>query len=200
MKFMVLNWDYAEKLCRKVAMQVLEDKFKPEKIVALPKGGWFASMLMSDYLGVDVVSLNLKDDVKFSFRKALVVDDFINTGKTIKKAIERIEGEFKTSALLMFQNSNFVPDYLGEYVFGDIWVIFPWNFVEDVSALILNILEKGEMDTWEIKNFLSTTGIDPISVEIAQPGKIEEVLSVLEKRKMIEKYEDYGRTFWRLRK
>jgi hypoxanthine phosphoribosyltransferase len=35
MKFAVMDWNYAERLGRKVAMQVLEDSFRPEKIIAL---------------------------------------------------------------------------------------------------------------------------------------------------------------------
>ncbi|MEM0351196.1 MAG: phosphoribosyltransferase, partial [Archaeoglobaceae archaeon] len=131
---------------------------------------------------------------------ALIVDDFINTGKTMKRAIEKVDGEVKTSALLMFQKSSFIPDYLGEFMAEDVWVIFPWNFVEDISTLILNLLEKEDLDKWEIKNRLSTFGIDPISIEVAQPGKFEEVLKVLEKRNVIEKYVESERTLWRLRR
>uniref|UniRef100_A0A7J2TIL1 Phosphoribosyltransferase n=1 Tax=Archaeoglobus fulgidus TaxID=2234 RepID=A0A7J2TIL1_ARCFL len=200
MKFAVIDWNYAEKLCRKVAMQVLEDDFRPEKIIALPKGGWFASMIMSDYLGVEAVSLNIRDEQRISVKRALIVDDFINTGKTMKRAIERIDGEVRTSALLMFQNSSFFPDYLGEFISEDVWIIFPWNFAENISALVLNLLEKGDLETWEIKNQLKSFGIDPMILEIAQPGKFEEVLRILEMRRMVERYQESEKTFWRLRR
>ncbi|MDK2795866.1 MAG: uncharacterized protein PWQ22_1422 [Archaeoglobaceae archaeon] len=201
-RYIVINWDYAEMLCRKVALQVLEDSFKPEKIVAPAKGGWYVSMVLSDYLGVDAVSIDLKRKEKISAKKVLVVDDFINTGKTMKKTLSCVVAEeTKTCALLMLQNSEFVPDYLGEYVPENIWVIFPWNFVEDLSALILSVLERGDQDYYEIKNALfSEFGLDPINLEISQPSKLEEVLKILEKRKLIEKFEEAGKVFWRLRK
>ncbi len=200
MKFAVMDWNYAERLGRKVAMQVLEDNFRPEKIIALPKGGWFASMIIGDYLGVEVESLNFREDRRISASKALIVDDFINTGKTMKRAIEKVDGEVKTSALLMFQNSSFIPDYLGEFITEDVWIIFPWNFVENISALVLNLLEKDELETWEIKNQLRSFGLDPMVLEIAQPGKFDEVLRILEMRKVVERRQDSHRIFWRLRK
>ncbi|MEM0315579.1 MAG: phosphoribosyltransferase family protein, partial [Archaeoglobaceae archaeon] len=183
MKFVAVNWEYVERLCRKVAMQVLEDDFRPDKIVALAKGGWFVSMVLSDYLGVGIVNLDLKEGREVKVKKALIVDDFINTGKTMRSALERVRGEVKTCALLMFQNSRFFPDYLAEFVSDDVWVVFPWNFVEDISPLILSALEKSESDIWGIRESLSSLGVDYISLEIAHPGKMEEVLSILEKRK-----------------
>ncbi|MFN3384812.1 MAG: phosphoribosyltransferase [Archaeoglobaceae archaeon] len=200
MRFAVVSWEYVERLCRKVAMQVLEDNFRPDKIVALAKGGWFVSMILSDYLGVEVVNLDLKEKREVRVRRALIVDDFINTGKTMKTAMESVKGEFKTCALLMFQNSNLFPDYLGDFVSGDVWIIFPWNFVEDLSPLILSALEKGETDIWGIRDSLSSFGIDYLSLEIAQPNKLEEVLEVLEKRKMVERFEEQGKVYWRLKK
>lgn len=201
-RYAVLNWEYAELLCRKLAMQVLEDTFRPEKIIAPAKGGWFASMILSDYLGVDVVSLDLKLKETISAKSALIVDDFVSTGKTMKKALQRVRAdEIKTGALLMFQSSEFVPDYLGEYVPENLWVIFPWNLVEELSALVLRILEAGEQDFWGIKNALfSEFKLDPINLEISQPMKLKEVIQILEKRRLIERFEDSGRTYWRLRR
>ncbi|MEM1592911.1 MAG: phosphoribosyltransferase family protein [Archaeoglobaceae archaeon] len=200
MKFVAVNWEYVERLCRKVAMQVLEDDFRPDKIVALAKGGWFVSMVLSDYLGVGIVNLDLKEGREVKVKKALIVDDFINTGKTMRSALERVKGEVKTCALLMFQNSRFFPDYLAEFVSDDVWVVFPWNFVEDISPLILSALEKSESDIWGIRESLSSLGVDYINLEIAHPGKMEEVLSILEKRKMIERFEEQGKVYWRLKK
>ncbi|MEM2119937.1 MAG: phosphoribosyltransferase family protein [Archaeoglobaceae archaeon] len=200
MKFVAVNWEYVERLCRKVAMQVLEDDFRPDKIVALAKGGWFVSMVLSDYLGVGIVNLDLKEGREVKVKKALIVDDFINTGKTMRSALERVRGEVKTCALLMFQNSRFFPDYLAEFVSDDVWVVFPWNFVEDISPLILSALEKSESDIWGIRESLSSLGVDYINLEIAHPGKMEEVLSILEKRKMIERFEEQGKVYWRLKK
>jgi hypoxanthine phosphoribosyltransferase len=200
-RYVAVNWDYTEMLCRKVAMQVLEDSFRPEKIVAPAKGGWYASMILSDYLGVEAASLDLQRGGELSANRVLVVDDFINTGRTMKRALSRIRAEeVRTSALLMLQASEFVPDYLGEYVPENVWVIFPWNFVEDVSALIINVLEKGEQDYYGIKNALfSEFGLDPINLEISQPSKLIEVLQILEKRGLVESFEDSGRVFWRLK-
>lgn len=200
MKFLVVNWEYVERLCRRVAMQVLEDDFRPDKIVALAKGGWFVSMILSDYLGVGVVNLDPREEKEIKLERALIVDDFINTGKTMRMALERVKGEAKTCALLTFQSSKFFPDYLADFVLDDVWVIFPWNFVEDVSPLILSALERGEADIWRIRESLSSLGLDHMNLEIVHPGKLEEVLSVLERKRMIERFEEQGNVYWRLRR
>lgn len=201
-RYVVVNWDYAETLCRRVAMEVLEDKFKPEKIFAPAKGGWFASLILSDYLGVDAYSVDVRESEVVYAKRALIVDDFVNTGKTMRSVIKRVKAEeLKTCALLMLKSSDFVPDYLGDYVHEDVWVIFPWNLSEELSALIVGILEKGEQDYWGIRNALfSEFNLDPINLEISQPSKLKEILLILEKRNIVERFEDSGKTYWRLKR
>ncbi|MEM0214562.1 MAG: phosphoribosyltransferase, partial [Archaeoglobaceae archaeon] len=87
------------------------------------------------------------------------------------------------------------------YVPENVWIIFPWNLVEELSALVLRILEKGEQDFWGIKNALfSEFKLDPINLEISQPMKLTEIIQILEKRRVIERFQDSGKTYWRLRR
>ncbi len=202
-RYVAVSWDYVDRLCRKVSFQIIEDGFKPECIVALAKGGWFVARIISDYLGVDkLVSLDVRSDTRIDATSALIADDLINTGRTMRRALKFVNAdEVKTSALLMLQDSDFIPDYLGEYLWDYSWVIFPWNFVEDVSELVLQILkQRGEVSQWALKGLLfSEFGLDPLNLDISHPGRFEEVLQVLEARKKIEKFESDGRVYWRLR-
>ncbi len=203
-RYVTVSWDYVDRLCRRIAFQIIEDKFKPDEIVALAKGGWFVARVIRDYLGVGkLVSLDISEKEVVKCKKALIVDDLINTGKTIKAALKAVEAEeVKTATLLMLQNSDFIPDYLGEYLWDYSWVIFPWNFVEDLSELIIKVLkERGEVSQWALKGLLfSEFGLDPLNLDISHPGRFEEVLTVLEARGLIEKNDVDGRTFWRLKK
>lgn len=218
-KYIALSWDYVENLCRRVAFDILRDGYRPTSVVALAKGGVFAGNILSDYLGVEklqVVDIN-RDEVIHG-RKILLVDDFVNTGNTIKRALSLIQGEeVRTASLLLLEKSEFIPDYFGDYLSDYGWIIFPWNFVEDVSKLIVEILGKGEkaegrdVNTGEgareellwisqpkLKRLLGERGLNPLNLEITFPGRFEEVLEVLELRGIVKKRVDERRVYWRL--
>ncbi len=201
-RYVAVSWSYVDRLCRKLAFQILEDRFYPDCIIALAKGGWFVARIVSDYLAAEkLISLDVgKDSVEC--RSALIVDDLINTGKTMRLALNSVKAdEVRTASLLMLQDSEFIPDYLGEYLWDYTWVIFPWNLIEDLSELILKILrEKGEVSQWALKGMLlSEFGLDPLNLDISLPGGFEEVLRVLQTRGEVEKFESGGRVYWRLR-
>ena len=207
-RYVVVSWDYVERLSRRVALHMIQDRYSPDCIVALAKGGWFVARILSDYLGIErLYSLDIRfqDKVeKVQLRSALIVDDLISSGRTMKRAVEIVSNSassVKTAALFMLQDSSFVPDYLGEYLWDYSWVIFPWNFIEDVSELIVKVLRKrGEVSQWALKGYLFTEfGLDPLNLDISQPGRFEELLKVLELRGIIERFESDGRTYWRLK-
>jgi len=220
MRCVTVSWNYADLLSRRVAMQILEDGFKPDCIVALAKGGWFVGCILYDFLGAkDLLSLNVRhyesvevkdleispfDVERIRGKSVLVVDDLINTGSTMKAAINLVKPvakSVKTASLFMLQTSEFIPDYIGEYLWDYTWVIFPWNFVEDVSGLIIKVLkDNGELTKWSLKGLLfSEFGLDPLNLEISHPGRFDEVLKVLELNDVVEEVTIDGRKYWRLK-
>ena len=142
MRCVITNWDYLDGLCRKVAEQIIEDGFEPDTIVAIARGGWFVGSILCDMLGLDeLVSLGIrhyigydrrelkvKEEISLERENVLIVDDLINTGKSMSKAkeiVERKAKEVRTACLLLVSTSKFVPNYFGEYLEGFSWVIFP---------------------------------------------------------------------------
>ncbi len=225
MKCVVTNWEYVDFLCRRVAEQVMEDYFDPDVIVALAKGGWFAGRIMCDILGIDeLVSVRVEhysglDEVEVNVRqlpsetdlkgkRILIVDDIANTGMSIRAARDRIEElgveEVKTATLLLLNTSKYIPDYFGECLEEWVWVIFPWNFVEDMVSLIRKVMDSERRDIWtewDIKRELQRRfGLDPIQLEISQPGRFSEVLRIMERRGIIDRYEDGEKVYWCFRK
>ncbi len=224
MRCIVTDWDYMDKLCRRVAEQVMDDDFEPEVIVALAKGGWFAGRILCDILGLDeLTSLkvehysgineigevsvgHLPSEDAVRGRNVLVVDDIANTGMSIKRAREEIEGlgagDVKTATLLLLNTSKFIPDYFGECLEEWAWVIFPWNFVEDMVSLITKVMKDGRRDLWtewDIKwELFNQFGLDPIYLEISQPGRFDEVLRIMERRGMIYRVREDDRVYWSL--
>lgn len=200
MKYLVVNWSYVDGLCRRVAIDILEDGFDPDLIVALAKGGWFVGSILSDFLGSDLTSLDIRKEHEVSGERVLVVDDFINTGSTMKRALKLVNAkDVRTAALLMLEDSEFIPHYLGEYMLDYAWVIFPWNFVEDISKLVLKILKEGEMGQSTLKKRMRDAGLDPLTLDVAFPGRFEELMNLLEIKGLVDKKVDDGRVYWRIR-
>uniref|UniRef100_A0A7C3ZGS8 Phosphoribosyltransferase n=1 Tax=Archaeoglobus fulgidus TaxID=2234 RepID=A0A7C3ZGS8_ARCFL len=188
--YLVISWRYVESLCRKIASEIIEDAFIPDRIVALVKGGVFAGSFLCDYLGVSKIEcLDVREEGRrVGGKKTLLVDDFINTGNTMKKALKLVEGEVRTASLLMLENSEFIPDYLGDYLTDHYWVIFPWNIVEDLSELIRDIMrEWGEISQSKLRRVVSERGLNIHSLEAVFPGKFEEVLQLMELKGIVRK-------------
>jgi len=211
-----------DSLCRKVAEQIVEDEFEADIIVALAKGGWFAARVLCDLLNIDdLMSLNIihytgvnerSVKIKYSIpseavknKRILIVDDLVNTGlslNTAKKHIMRFNPKIvKTAALQLLSTSKFIPDYFGEYMEEFAWVIFPWNFVEDVTDITLKVMKSKELwSEWDIKwEIYKQFEINPIYLEIAQPNRFKEVLEIMQRRGLIEKVIKNGKTLWRLK-
>ena len=200
--YLVLSWRYVESLCRKIALEIVEDGFNPDKIVALVKGGIFVGSLLSGHLGVSKIAcLDIREEEKkVKGSRLLLVDDFINTGKTMKGALKLVEGEeVRTASLLMLEKSEFIPDYLGDYLTDHYWVIFPWNVIEDLSELIRDILrEEGEMSQSKLRRVVSERGLNIHTLEAVFPGKFEEVLELMELKGVVRGKLEGGRVYWRL--
>ena len=218
MRCVITNWDYLDGLCRKVAEQIIEDGFEPDTIVAIARGGWFVGSVLCDMLGLDeLVSLGIrhyigydrrelkvKEEISLERENVLIVDDLINTGKSMSKAkeiVERKAKDVRTACLLLVSTSKFVPNYFGEYLESFSWVIFPWNIVEDLSSLIRAVMKEKELWTvWEIKSAIyKEFQIDPMYLDITNPGRFEGVLRVMEMKGVIERVVIDDKTYYRLK-
>jgi uncharacterized protein len=139
----------------------------PETIVALTRGGWVPSRLLSDRLAVRrIVSLRAQHwgvtatpDGKAKIseglsgpvegEKVLVVDDITDTGESLSLAVAHVAEQHPTrlesAACLHIAHSKFVPTYYAEEIprTGWVWVVFPWNYWEDLAALATRAVEYG---------------------------------------------------------
>jgi hypoxanthine phosphoribosyltransferase len=158
----LMSWELFDKLAKKVAENIKESRFKPDFMVGLARGGWVLSRVLCDYIGVkDLVSLKVehwgitatpdgKAQIKYPFdidltgRNVLVVDDITDTGESMIIAVDFVKSKnpdiIKTAALRHIEGSKFIPDYYGDVITWR-WVVFPWNFVEDMCNIIPKVLE-----------------------------------------------------------
>ncbi|WP_336003111.1 phosphoribosyltransferase [Halorientalis halophila] len=217
----ITNWEYIYGLCRDVSDQVKAAEFEPDVVVALARGGWFAGRCLCDFLGLDdLTSLKMEhyvgaaektDEPQVRYpmpegsvagKDVLIVDDIADTGGSISRAHEYVTerdcDEVRTATLQLLGTSSFEPDFVGERLAEWTWVVYPWNFVEDMIDLVSDVMAQADGDVHtetEIRRLLrSVHGIERIEMEIAQPDRFEEVMAEMERREVVAAADDG----WRL--
>ncbi|HYA70824.1 MAG TPA: phosphoribosyltransferase [Thermoplasmata archaeon] len=161
------TWADVERWVDRLAERIRSASAVPETIVALTRGGWVPSRLLSDRLGVRrLVSLRAQHwgvtatpDGKAKIseglsgpiegEKVLVVDDITDTGESLSLAVAHVAEQHPTrlesAACLHIAHSKFVPTYYAEEIprTGWVWVVFPWNYWEDLASLATRAVEYG---------------------------------------------------------
>ncbi|WP_251329625.1 phosphoribosyltransferase [Haloplanus pelagicus] len=209
----ITNWEYIYGLCRDVADEVRSAEFDPDVIVALARGGWFAGRCCCDFLGLDdLTSLKMEHyvgtaakasdpEVRYPMpegsvegKDVLIVDDIADTGESLHHAheyvVERDPSAVRTATLQLLDTSEFDPDFVGERLEEWAWIVYPWNFIEDMIDLIQGVMERADDKRFEradIRRYLATYhDIQRIEMEIAQPDRLDEVLAEMERRGVVE--------------
>jgi hypoxanthine phosphoribosyltransferase len=158
----LMNWELFDELAKNVANKIIESDFKPDFIVGLARGGWVLSRVLCDYFGIkDLVSLKVehwgitatpdgKAQIKYPFdinltgRNVLIVDDITDTGESMILAKKYVASKnpysIKTAALRHIEGSKYTPDFYGDVITWR-WVVFPWNFVEDMCNIVSKVTE-----------------------------------------------------------
>ncbi len=153
------TWTDVDRWADRLAETVRAADAVPETIVALARGGWVPGRLLCDRLGVHrLLSLRaqhwgvtatrdgnaqLTEGLSGAVRgeKVLVVDDITDTGDSLRLAHEHVQAQgptrLETAAFLHIGHSKYVPTYFAEEIPRDqwVWVVFPWNYWEDLAAL-----------------------------------------------------------------
>ncbi len=209
----VTNWEYIYGLCRNVSNAVKRADFEPDVVVALARGGWFAGRCICDFLGLDdLTSLKMEhyvgaadkaDEAQIRYpmpegsvkgKDVLVIDDIADTGGSIRRANEyvtdRDAATIRTATLQLLNTSSFEPDFVGERLETWTWVVYPWNFIEDMIDIIAGAMERADATAFDreaIRHHLEADhGVGRIEMEVAQPGRLDEVLREMERREVVE--------------
>ncbi len=194
----LLDWELFDRLAKTLANSIINDGYKPDFMVGLARGGWVLSRVLCDYLGIkDLVSLKVehwgvtatpdgKAQIKYPFdidltgRDVLVVDDITDTGESMVIAVKYVQSknpdQIKTAALRHIKGSKFTPDYYGDVIDWR-WVVFPWNYVEDMCNIIPKVSENTN-SLGEIKQRLKNDYNLDLSLD-----QIKEIQSELDRRR-----------------
>jgi len=193
----VMDWGLFHSLSKKVADKILESGYDADFMVGLARGGWVLSRVLCDFLGIkDLVSLKVehwgitatpdgKAQIKYPFsidlsgRKVLVVDDITDTGESMMVAVDYIRTlnpeEVRTATLRHIKGSKFVPDFYGDEIDWR-WVIFPWNYTEDMCNILPKVLQKC-INHSEVKTRLK----DDFKIEVDEE-EIARIMQEIERR------------------
>lgn len=207
----VVGWNKIHKTVGSATDDVIESDFNPTAIVGIARGGWVPARQVADFLEQDnLTSMKIDHyqgtsktenaEVQFKTRsdaingeKVLLVDDIVDTGKTIVEAIEDIEqagaDEARSLTIHSLPSSNIKPDYVGKKYGSFRWVIYPWNVVEDMNELIRNVVMEEQVSIQTLKNRLEKYhGVT--DEELSKLNyTVEDFVELLDKRDELE-YDD----------
>ncbi len=133
-----------------IANSIKNKKYEPDMAMGIVKGGLIPARILADLLAIDEVGfigvkfykgigareakpeLTLPPTPSVSDKKVLVIDDVVETGRTIQLVLDELYrygvGEAKTATIYVKKWSPILPDYY--YGVTDKWIVFPWELVE----------------------------------------------------------------------
>jgi uncharacterized protein len=207
-------------------MEIKRSGYEPDVIIALARGGWFAGRVLCDFLGLDDLSslkiehyvgtaaidtgepyirYPLSDNV-MEGKKVLIVDDIVDTGESMLSARAYVESrnpmEVRTASLQYLRSSKIDPDYVGERLEDWAWIVYPWNFIEDMISILTKCMRKDPKKPWSLEDLRHSLyinhSLDSVVFEITQPGRLPEVLEEMERVHRVSSEIINGKKYWRL--
>jgi hypoxanthine phosphoribosyltransferase len=148
------------------AEKIRQSGFKPDIIVGITKGGWVPARVLSDLLEIpDLVTIRvefylgvaetrnepiLTQGVSAAVigKRALIVDDVADTGKSLQLAREHVlqQGATEVRIATVYRKpwSIIKPDYYETET--SCWVVFPWETKETIRKIVEKHGEKNAVD------------------------------------------------------
>src|SRR2546429_3265939 len=138
-----------------LAQQIKKDRYKPEIIVGVSRGGWPPARVMSDLLQNPNLA-NMKDEfykdigvrnkkpritqpvtMEVVGKRGLVVDDVSDTGHSLRVVGDHLRRkpvkELRVCTIYMKPQSIYRPDYYSRTTRK--WIIFPWERLQAVYLI-----------------------------------------------------------------
>jgi hypoxanthine phosphoribosyltransferase len=155
-EFDIPSWNKVYDMLLSLADKIKKNKFKPDVIVGVCRGGWPPARVLSDLLGnpnlanvraefyVGIAetehepALTQPVSVPVGGKKVLLVDEVADTGKSLKLVkehlIEQEASEVKVATVYYKPWSIAKPDYYEKETRR--WVVFPWERKETVRKIV----------------------------------------------------------------
>ena len=194
----VPSWKDMHSYAKNTCDAIKKSDFHPDLIIGLSRGGLVPARLFCDFLHVKScftikvdhwgvtaardgkAKLTHKLDMDLSDKRVLIVDDITDTGDSMDLAVKHIAElnpkELKTAALIHLSHSKYKPDFYG-HERDWAWIIFPWNFREDMVNLIGKLTTDEEKAADKIKEELKLNF--DVDVELQEVGEVLEHIGYL---------------------
>lgn len=156
------QWNQIYTMLLNLAEKIRRNKFKPDVIVGVSRGGWPPARVLSDllnnpnlanvraefYVGVAETKgepcLTQPVSVPVENKRVLVVDEIADTGNSLKLVKEHLfekgAKEVKIATVYYKPWSIIKPDYYEKETSR--WVVFPWEIKETVRKIVKKCKEK----------------------------------------------------------
>jgi hypoxanthine phosphoribosyltransferase len=155
-EFEVPSWNQIYDMLLNLASKIRKDRFRPDVIVGVSRGGWPPARVLSDFLGnpnlanvkaefylgvaetKDEPTLTQPVSVDVAGKKALLVDEVADTGKSLRLVkqhiVERGAEELKVATVYFKPWSIVKPDYYEKETRR--WIVFPWEIKETIRKIV----------------------------------------------------------------
>ena len=193
-EFEVPSWDEIYDMLLRLAERIRGDRFHPDVIVGVSRGGWPPARVMSDLLGNPELA-NVRVEfyvgvaetkgepvitqplsVPVEGRRVLIMDDVADTGKSLRLVRDHVEKngatEIKLATIYYKPWSEIKPDYYVRET--EAWIVFPWERKETVRNMVERCKVKG-IPLEEVKRRLIEGGFDQRLLERFIKDVLEEV-------------------------
>ena len=162
----LVSWEDIIEWSRGLAIKVRESNYKPDVIIAVARGGFVPARLLCDFLNVEnLISIQSqhwteaakaaeKAIIKFAYeldlsgKKALLVDDIVDTGESLILARDFILKRWKPAELRIATLqwispvAKLKPDYYYIEVTEWIWFQYPWTRLEDTFQFMRRMISE----------------------------------------------------------
>jgi len=155
-QYEVATWNQIYDMLLDLANKIQGDGYKPDVIIGIARGGLVPARILSDFLEtpelaiiqieyyVSIAQTRQEPILKRSLhtqitdKKALLVDDVSDTGKSLQLAKNHLQQqdakEIKTATLYAKPQTITKPDYYEKQTSH--WIVFPWDAKETVRKII----------------------------------------------------------------
>jgi uncharacterized protein len=155
-QYEVATWNQIYDMLLDLANKIQGDGYKPDVIIGIARGGLVPARILSDVLEtpelaiiqieyyVSIAQTRQEPILKRSLhtqitdKKALLVDDVSDTGKSLQLAKNHLQQqgakEIKTATLYAKPQTITKPDYCEKQTSH--WIVFPWDAKETVRKII----------------------------------------------------------------
>jgi hypoxanthine phosphoribosyltransferase len=156
-EFEMPTWNQIYNMLMRQAEKIRCSGFKPDVIVGVTRGGWVPARVLSDLLGIcelatvgvefyvgvaenrsePVLKQSVSADV--TGKKALLVDDVADRGKSLHLAREHLQhqgvAEVRVATVYRKPLSALTPDFYEKET--RLWVVFPWDAKENIKKILV---------------------------------------------------------------